>query len=212
MANYPNSFDDNTTLPHVSGTDDRAVSINSTIDAVIAVEHELGIEPSGPYFDVRQRLDILEMRTGGTGSIYIGPTGPVGPTGASGPSGPVGPVGPTGTVKTTKTILYNNFVPNTWETSPDIINCIPGIVERYDVYTTINEINGNSYTSYCRFAITEFGGIYRFVGYSSSTSTLFEEVIIDYDSDDPNNGVRFYLRLILLTPLVNPLSIEIMKL
>lgn len=42
--------------------DDKAEAINSLIDAVESIEHELGITPSGVYSDVRVRLDILEAR------------------------------------------------------------------------------------------------------------------------------------------------------
>lgn len=42
--------------------DDKAEAINALIDAVEAIERELGITPSGVYFDVRVRLDILEAR------------------------------------------------------------------------------------------------------------------------------------------------------
>jgi hypothetical protein len=43
-------------------TDDKAVAINSLIDAVKAIEKTLGITPFGVYSDVRVRLDILEAR------------------------------------------------------------------------------------------------------------------------------------------------------
>jgi hypothetical protein len=45
-------------------TDDKAIAINSLIDAVEAIETELGIAPSGVYTDMRARLDILEARLG----------------------------------------------------------------------------------------------------------------------------------------------------
>lgn len=43
-------------------TDDKAVAINALIDAIEAIEIELGITPSGSYADVRARLDIIETR------------------------------------------------------------------------------------------------------------------------------------------------------
>lgn len=42
--------------------DDKADTINALVEAINAIEHELGIVPSGVYFDVRARLDILEAR------------------------------------------------------------------------------------------------------------------------------------------------------
>lgn len=42
--------------------DDKAATINDLVAAVIAVENELGILPSGVYASVRTRLDILEAR------------------------------------------------------------------------------------------------------------------------------------------------------
>lgn len=42
--------------------DDKATAINALIESVEAIEHELGITPSGVYADVRVRLDILESR------------------------------------------------------------------------------------------------------------------------------------------------------
>lgn len=62
MTNYPNSQDNNITLPGVSGSSDEDVAINALRDATFAIEKELGITPSGIYTDVRARLDILEAR------------------------------------------------------------------------------------------------------------------------------------------------------
>jgi hypothetical protein len=42
--------------------DDKAEAINALIEAVEAIERELGITPSGVYSDVRVRIDILEAR------------------------------------------------------------------------------------------------------------------------------------------------------
>lgn len=42
--------------------DDKATTINALIEAVEAIEMEMGITPSGVYADVRVRLDILEAR------------------------------------------------------------------------------------------------------------------------------------------------------
>jgi len=62
MTNYPNGFDNNITLPGVSGSSQEDMAITALRSAVFAVEVELGITPSGIYPDVRTRLDILESR------------------------------------------------------------------------------------------------------------------------------------------------------
>lgn len=64
MSNYPFSFDNNITLPGVSGSTQEDVAITALRSAVFAIETELGITPSGIYPDVRTRLDILESRIG----------------------------------------------------------------------------------------------------------------------------------------------------
>src|SRR5579864_8134841 len=62
MANYPYSFDNNITIPGVSGSTPEDIAITALRSAVFAIEFELGITPSGIYPDVRTRLDILESR------------------------------------------------------------------------------------------------------------------------------------------------------
>jgi hypothetical protein len=62
MANYPYSFDNNITIPGVSGSTQEDIAITALRSAVFAIEFELGITPSGIYPDVRTRLDILESR------------------------------------------------------------------------------------------------------------------------------------------------------
>lgn len=62
MSNYPYSFDNNITLPGVSGSSQEDVAITALRSAVFAIETELGVTPSGIYPDVRTRLDILESR------------------------------------------------------------------------------------------------------------------------------------------------------
>lgn len=62
MSNYPFSFDNNITLPGVSGSSQEDVAITALRSAVFSIETELGITPSGIYPDVRTRLDILESR------------------------------------------------------------------------------------------------------------------------------------------------------
>lgn len=62
MSNYPFSFDNNITIPGVSGSTPEDIAITALRSAVFAIEFELGITPSGIYPDVRTRLDILESR------------------------------------------------------------------------------------------------------------------------------------------------------
>lgn len=62
MTNYPNSQDNNITLPGVSGSSEEDIAINALREAAFAIEKELGITPSGIYSDVRARFDILEAR------------------------------------------------------------------------------------------------------------------------------------------------------
>ena len=81
MTNYPNNYDDSTSLPPADGYD--AASINANIGATEAIEFELGLVPSGPYASVRTRLDILEARINNPfapapdvlNPFYIGNTG-----------------------------------------------------------------------------------------------------------------------------------------
>jgi hypothetical protein len=74
MVNYPNSPDNDLTIPPLDGY--QAPFGNPTVEdlrqAIFAIETELGILPAGAYSDVRTRLDILELR--GTGNVPT-PTG-----------------------------------------------------------------------------------------------------------------------------------------
>ena len=62
MTNYPNRIDTNVELPTVidNTTPIQGSNLNSLRDAVIAVESELGIKPSGTNTTVKNRLDALE--------------------------------------------------------------------------------------------------------------------------------------------------------
>lgn len=62
MTNYPYGFDNNITLPGVSGSSQEDTAITALRESTFAIEEELGITPSGIYPDVRTRLDILESR------------------------------------------------------------------------------------------------------------------------------------------------------
>lgn len=95
FSNYPNKIDTTTEIPKAT---DRVTVVSAELfnrlrNAVLAVENELGIQPSSTFSTVKDRLDAMEANFTGT----IGPEGPAGPTGAMGPTGPTGET-PTGTV------------------------------------------------------------------------------------------------------------------
>lgn len=185
MVNYPNNFDDDSSLPHVSGSDERANTINASVDTIENIEHELGINPKGPYYDVRQRLDILEARGRTDGYLSIGPTGPTGSQGVQGYTGATGPI------SAATTITYTIINPDTWEDAPTTVPIPLNSTERYDIYTLIRRPDGYSYTSYCRFAITNYSSITRFVGYPDYIDTLCDDAIIDVSTDYDNEKIRF---------------------
>lgn len=74
---YPSQIDTVMTLPTVvnNNTPVDADVVNRLRDAILAVETELGIKPSGLYGTVRHRLDILELLInsggGGGGSVVF---------------------------------------------------------------------------------------------------------------------------------------------
>jgi hypothetical protein len=69
VSKYPISIDGNNELPLATDnvTEVRAQVVNNLRGGIIAVERELGIEPSGIYSTVRARLDALETALAGTG-------------------------------------------------------------------------------------------------------------------------------------------------
>lgn len=64
MSKYPAQIDTNATLPLV--TDDSTPVMGDTVNrlrnAIIAIEAELGVKPSGSYTTVRARLDDMDAR------------------------------------------------------------------------------------------------------------------------------------------------------
>ena len=70
---YPYGIDSNTELPRAIDliTPVQAEVVNQLRDAIIAIETELGIDPSRDYLTVRQRLDAMELGDGGGGDGYI---------------------------------------------------------------------------------------------------------------------------------------------
>jgi hypothetical protein len=81
MTNYPNQIDGYSTLPVLVDlvSPVRAADVNRLRNSIIAIERELGINPSGTYGTVRARLNALELGLGG--SIIMGGGGSAG-TGA----------------------------------------------------------------------------------------------------------------------------------
>ncbi len=66
---YPGAIDSTTELPVATDlvTPVNAEVVNRHRDAVVAIEGELGVEPSGTYTTVRARLDAMELGGGGGG-------------------------------------------------------------------------------------------------------------------------------------------------
>lgn len=75
FSNYPNKIDTTAEIPKATDnvTPVKAELFNRLRDAIIAVENELGIQPSSTYSTVKARLDALEqgIGSGGGGSGMI---------------------------------------------------------------------------------------------------------------------------------------------
>lgn len=73
-SKYPNSIDDSTTLPLSSDnvTPVKAEVVNRLRSSILSIEAELGINPSGSFGTVRDRLDSIIAGSGsGTGAISV---------------------------------------------------------------------------------------------------------------------------------------------
>lgn len=85
-SRYPAQIDSSSTLPTVidNFTPVTGGAVNRIRDAIVYVESELGIKPSGVYGTVRARLDVLEnaIGSGGGGGSFT-PAGDLGGTGMS---------------------------------------------------------------------------------------------------------------------------------
>lgn len=68
-SNYPNQIDTTNELPRSTDlvSPVKAEVVNRLRDAILAIESELGVDPSGTYGTVRDRLNSLE--SGGTGGF-----------------------------------------------------------------------------------------------------------------------------------------------
>ena len=64
-SKYPNQLDDSSTLPPAVDlvTEVKAEAVNRLRDAILAIEAELGIQPSGAYGAVKARLDAMQAQT-----------------------------------------------------------------------------------------------------------------------------------------------------
>ncbi len=69
---YPNNIDSSDQLPIAvdNVTPVRGEVVNRHREAILAIESELGIQPSGTYTTVRARLDALELGFGGLESSF----------------------------------------------------------------------------------------------------------------------------------------------
>jgi len=63
-SKYPNQLDDSTTLPPAVDlvTPVKAEAVNRLRDAILAIEAELGAQPSGAYGAVKARLDAMQAQ------------------------------------------------------------------------------------------------------------------------------------------------------
>lgn len=70
MTKYPAQIDNNITLPLVADnfTPVFGETVNRLRNAIVAIENELGVKPSGSYSTVRARLDAIET---GLGNLQI---------------------------------------------------------------------------------------------------------------------------------------------
>lgn len=121
FSSYPNQIDTTTELPKAT---DNVTPVNADIfnrvrDAIIAIENELGIQPSSTFSTVKARCDAFEARITDVGIAgpegppgLTGPAGPAGPTGAAGPTGPTGPTGVSENLPYTATFVANNTTSN----------------------------------------------------------------------------------------------------
>ena len=79
-SKYPYSIDDNSSLPLTtdSVTAVKAEVVNNLRSSILAIETELGIEPSREYGTVRARLDAMRAALDAITGEIGAPTGPVG--------------------------------------------------------------------------------------------------------------------------------------
>jgi hypothetical protein len=80
---YPSQIDSQQELPVATDnvTPVKAEVVNRLRDAVLAIETELGIDPSREFGSVRARLDHIQANSGDGGMGSQGPQGPQGPAG-----------------------------------------------------------------------------------------------------------------------------------
>ena len=73
FSKYPNQIDSSLELPPSTDnvTPVKAEVVNRLRDAILAIESELGIDPSREYGTVRARLDAMQSGGGGGGAIEI---------------------------------------------------------------------------------------------------------------------------------------------
>lgn len=74
FSNYPNQIDTTTELPKATDnvTPVKAESFNRLRDAIVAIENELGVQPSSTFSTVKDRLDALTNSIGNGGGVNEG--------------------------------------------------------------------------------------------------------------------------------------------
>ena len=79
FSKYPDHIDSSTELPVATDnvTPVKAEVVNRLRDAILAIESELGVQPSGTFGTVRSRLDALELGGGGGGAIDVSLNGTI---------------------------------------------------------------------------------------------------------------------------------------
>ena len=97
MTNYPGALDSSANIPVFTDnvTPVSAEGVNRLRAAILAIETELGVDPSSTFGDVRARLDAMQAQISAVGSAPIG-SGVMGPQGSPGIQGSPGPTGPQG--------------------------------------------------------------------------------------------------------------------
>jgi len=123
---YPVKVDTSTELPIVvderTGVD--AIVINRLRDAIIAIEQELGTNPSGDQSSVKDRFEVVfglisDLQDIAGGESIVGPTGPQGEKGDAGDQGPTGATGLTGPTGPQGNVGATGFQGPTGATGPD---------------------------------------------------------------------------------------------
>ncbi len=104
-SKYPSQIDSSLELPPATDnvTPVKAEVVNRLRDAILAIENELGINPSKEYESLKDRLNHIDNILANGVEGIEGPEGPVGPQGEPGETGAAGDSGRDGTSAYTMT-------------------------------------------------------------------------------------------------------------